>query len=200
EFSQRFNLGAVDKMLLDAAHDAEAIYQLLDQKRVEPIIDLNKRAKKNLETIGDIQISPEGVPICPIGKKMKPNGYDHTQNRQKWRCPLACGTKNTCENPCSTAKYGRTYHTKSKDNLRLFPKTSRETDKWKLIYKRRTSVERSNKREKIDYHLEAGNHRSTMMWYVRIFGIMMCQHIDAWYTHQEDELRFLKDHIFAQIA
>lgn len=200
EFSQRFNLGAVDKMLLDAAHDAEAIYQLLDQKRVEPIIDLNKRAKKNLETIGDIQISPEGVPICPIGKKMKPNGYDHTQNRQKWRCPLACGTKNTCENPCSTAKYGRTYHTKSKDNLRLFPKTSRETDKWKLIYKRRTSVERSNKREKIDYHLEAGNHRSTMMWYIRIFGIMMCQHIDAWYTHQEDELRFLKDHIFAQIA
>src|SRR5690625_5544090 len=34
EFSQRFNLGAVDKMLLDAAHDAEAIYQLIDHKNV----------------------------------------------------------------------------------------------------------------------------------------------------------------------
>lgn len=200
EFSQRFNLGAVDKMLLDAAHDAEAIYQLLDHKQVEPFIDLNKRAKKNIKTKSDIQISPEGVPICPMGKKMKPNGYDHTQNRQKWRCPLACGMKITCETPCSTAKYGRTYHTHSKDNLRLFPKTSRETDKWKLIYKRRTSVERSNKREKIDYHLEAGNQSSTMMWYVRIFGIIMCQHIDAWYAHQKDELAFLKVHIFPSVA
>jgi len=75
-------------------------------------------------------------------------------------------------------------------------KTSRETDKWKTIYKRRSSIERSNKREKIDYHLESGNHQSTMMWYVRIFGIMMCQHMDAWYAHQKDELAFLKGHIF----
>ena len=200
EFSQRFNLGAVDKMLLDAAHDAEAIYQLIDHKNVEPIIDLNKRMKRNTKTKSDIQISPEGVPICPIGKKMKPNGYDHTQNRQKWRCPLTCGTKNSCKTPCSTAKYGRTYHTHPKDNLRLFPKTSRETDKWKAVYKRRSSVERSNKREKIDYHLEAGRHRSTMMWYIRIYGIMMCQHIDAWYAHQKDELTFLKEHAFSSGA
>jgi len=200
EFSQRFTLSAVDKMLLDAAHDAEAIYQLIDHKQVEPIIDLNKRSKNNTKTGSDIQISSEGVPICPIGKKMKPNGYDKSKNRQKWRCPLACGTKNTCETPCSTATYGRTYHTHSKDNLRLFPKTSRETDKWKTIYKRRSSIERSNKREKIDYHLEAGKHRSTMMWYVRLFGIMMCQHMDAWYVNQEKELEYLKDHIFSQTA
>lgn len=90
---------------------------------------------------------------------------------------------------------GRTTH--SKNNLRLFPKTSRETDKWKAIYKRRSSIERSNKREKIDYHLEAGKHRSTMMWYVRIFAIMICQHMDAWYVHQEKELKFLKTKFFA---
>lgn len=200
EFSQRFSLGAVDKVLLDAAHDAEAIYQLIAHKNIEPIIDLNKRAKKTIETGTDIKLSPEGVPICPIGKKMKTNGYDCTQNRQKWRCPLACGTKNRCETPCSTAKYGRTYHTHNKDNLRLFPKTARETETWKSIYKRRTSVERSNKREKVDYHLEAGRHRSTMMWYVRIFGIMMCQHVDAWYAHQKDELTFLNTHIFSSVA
>lgn len=74
EFSQRFNLGAVNKMFLDAAHDTEAIYQLIDHKNVEPIIDLNKQMKKYTNTESDIQISPEGVPICPIGKKMKPNG------------------------------------------------------------------------------------------------------------------------------
>lgn len=200
EFMQRFTLGTFDKILLDAAHDAEAIYRLIDQQNQEPIIDLNKRGKKNTETGGDIQISPAGVPICPISKEMKPNGYDHTKNRQKWRCPLACGSKNTCEKPCSTAKFGRTFHTNSKDNLRLFPKTCRQSEQWKTIYKRRTSIERSNKREKVDYHLELGCHRSTMMWYIRIYGIMMCQHIDAWYAHSKEELRTLKDYIFPKAA
>lgn len=149
---------------------------------------------------GDIKISPQGIPICPIDKKMKPNGYDYTQHRQKWRCPLACGTKNTCKTPCSSAKYGRTYHAYTKANKRLFPKLSRETSQWKAIYKCRTSVERSNKREKVDYHLESGNHRSTMMWYMRLYGIMMCQHIDAWYRSQEQELDSLKGSIFSTIA
>lgn len=110
---------------------------------------------------------------------MRPNGYDKSQKRQKWRCTPSCG--------CSTAKYGRTYHTHSSDHLRLFPKTIRGSEKWKLIYQRRKSMERSNKREKIDYKLESGRHRSTQMWIMRIYGIMMCQHMDAWYLHQQVE-------------
>lgn len=200
EFSQRFALGTIDRLLLDAAHDAEAIYELLLHQKIEPFIDLNPRTKKNYSTESDIQISPKGIPICPIGKEMKPNGYDASQNRQKWRCPLACGTKNTCKNPCSTAKYGRTFHTFAKDNPRLFPKTPRSSDEWKLIYKRRTSVERSNKREKIDYHLEEGRHRSTKMWSIRIYGIMMCQHIDAWYAHRREELKELEQIIFSKVS
>ncbi len=199
EFSQRFSLSTIDKMLLDAAHDAEAIYELLVYHDIEPFIDLNLRTKKNYSTESDIQISPKGIPICPIGTQMKPNGYDVSQNRKKWRCPLACGTKNTCKNLCSTAKYGRTFHTFSKDNLRLFTKTPRSSDKWQLTYKRRTSVERSNKREKIDFHLEAGRHRSTKMWYIRLYCIMMGQHIDAWYSEQNETLK-LPELIFNQVA
>lgn len=189
EFAQRFSLGTVDKFLLDAAHDAEAIYELLEHQGIEPFIDLNPRTKKNFSSECDIQISPEGIPICPIGKEMKPNGYDKSQNRQKWRCPLTTGTKNTCKKPCSTAKYGRTFHTFSKDNLRLFPNTARSSEKWKLVYKRRTSIERSNKREKVDYQLEEGRHRSTKMWYIRVYCTMMCQHIDAWYSVKKDSLK-----------
>lgn len=192
EFAQRFTLGTLDKVLLDAAHDAEAIYRLIVHQDQEPIIDLNKRGKKNLKTESDIQISPEGIPICPKGRKMRPNGFDKSQKRRKWRCSPACD--------CSTAKYGRTFHTHSKDNLRLFPKTARDTEQWKAIYNHRTSVERSNKREKIDYHLEAGKHRSTMMWAIRIYGIMMCQHVDAWYAHRKEELQDLKDQFFPAIA
>ena len=192
EFKQRFSLGTVDKMLLDAAHDAEAIYLLLDHQNIEPFIDLNNRSKKNTPTDSDIQISPTGTPICPNGNEMKPNGFDKSQNRRKWRCSSSCG--------CSDAKYGRTYHTHSSDNLRLFPRTVRGSEKWKIIYKRRTSIERSNKREKVDYKLEAGRHRSTMMWYMRIYGIMICQHMDAWYVSQKDEWDKLKSTICPSAA
>ena len=41
-------------------------------------------------------------------------------------------------------------------------------------------VERSNKREKQDYKLEDEKHRTTKMWYCRLYGIMMCQHLDGW--------------------
>ncbi len=33
---------------------------------------------------------------------------------------------------------------------------------------------------KEDYKLEDGRHRSTKMWYCRLYGIMMLQHLDAW--------------------
>jgi len=201
EFSQRFNLGAVDKFLLDAAHDAGPIYELLLHQNIEPFIDLNVRGKKNTETNGDIQISPKGIPICPAGKEMKHDGFDYSQKRHKWKCPMMKKrTTNTCKKPCSNAKFGRTFHTSSQDNPRLFPNTPRDSDKWKLIYKRRTSAERTNKREKVDYKMEAGRHRSSMMWYVRIYGIMMCQHIDAWYSHQQEDLKGLKQLIFSQAA
>ncbi len=189
EFKQRFTLGAVDKMLLDAAHDAESIYLLLEHQGMEPFIDLNVRSKKNTvsKTASDIRISPKGIPICPKGKEMKPNGTDRKLHRRKWRCSPDCG--------CSTAKFGRTFYTKTSDDPRLFPKTPRDSEKWKLVYKRRTSIERSNKREKVDYKLESGRHRSTMMWYMRIYGIMICQHMDAWYVSQKDEWDKLKSTI-----
>jgi hypothetical protein len=50
EFSQWYTLGTVEKMLLDAAHDADAIYELLDHQSIEPFIDLNVRTKKNFST------------------------------------------------------------------------------------------------------------------------------------------------------
>lgn len=199
EFSQRSTLGTVEKWILDSAHDAGAIYDLILQQNSKPFIDLNIRSTKNLETDGDIRLSPQGIPICPANLEMKHNGFDHAQKRHKWRCPLMKNrTTCTCDNPCSDAKYGRTFHTQSWDNPRLFPEVPRGSDAWKLVYKRRTTVERSNKRAKIDYHLEAGRHRSTMMWMIRTYGIMMCQHMDAWYRHREDELKALIPQILPQ--
>ena len=83
---------------------------------------------------------------------------------------------------CGDLKYGRTVHIYHSDNPRLFNIPPRDSKQWKKEYDRRTSVERSNKREKEDYKLEDGRHRSTKMWYCRLYGIMMLQHLDAWET------------------
>ena len=90
------------------------------------------------------------------------------------------GISCTCENPCSNAKYGRTVHLVLKDNPRLFNDPPRSSKEWKREYNARTSAERSNKREKLDFKLEDGRHRSTKMWYCRLYLILMLQHLDAW--------------------
>ncbi|KJR44141.1 Transposase [Desulfosporosinus sp. I2] len=38
------------------------------------------------------------------------------------------------------------------------------------------------------------------MWYVRVYGIMMCQHMDAWYFHQKESFDGLKSLIFPQAS
>lgn len=188
EFSQRFSLGTVSRVILDAAHDAIGIYNLFTHHNVEPIIDLNSHTTKNIPLSGDFTLTPSGVPVCSANVEMKSNGFDHTKNCHKWRCGLTSGTVNTCSSPCSNAKYGRTFLTYLGENPRLITKTKRGSKEWTLIYNRRTSAERSNKREKVDYKLEAAHHRSTMMWYMRIFAIMMCQHMDAWHIHHKESL------------
>ena len=97
----------------------------------------------------------------------------------------------TCENPCSNAKYGRTIHLVLKDNPRLFNNPPRSSKEWKLEYNARTSAERSNKREKLDFKLEDGRHRSTKMWYCRLYHILMLQHLDAWDLPSESPLKKL---------
>ena len=72
--------------------------------------------------------------------------------------------------PVVTAARFRSHHTSP----------PRESDEWKLMYNKRTSSERCNKRIKLDYLLEAGKHHSTKFWYVRLYLIMMLIHMTSW--------------------
>ena len=94
-----------------------------------------------------------------------------------------------CDNPCYDAKYGRTVHLVMNDNPRLFNNPPRSSKEWKLEFNARTSAERSNKREKLDFKLEDGRHRSTKMWYCRLYHILMLQHLDAWDLPSESPLK-----------
>ena len=85
----------------------------------------------------------------------------------------------------------RTVHLVMKDNPRLFNEPPRSSKEWKVEFNARTSSERCNKRQKIDYKLEDGRYRSSKMWYCRLFAIMMCQHLDAWALPKTSRLKDL---------
>lgn len=177
----------IEKLLLDSAHDSMPVYLYCKDHNITPFIDLNKRGADQFLYKNSFTIGANGIPICSAGIPMKTDGVEKKKFRNKFRCPMFTRTKGCyCENPCSNAVYGRKVHTIVSDNPRLFCIPTRESKEWKNEYKRRTTVERSNKREKIDYKLEAGKHRSSKMWYCRLYAIMMLQHLDAWVTPDLD--------------
>lgn len=173
----------IEKLLLDSAQDAYSVYDYCKRQHITPFIDLNPGNSGNFKYKDDFTIDNDGIPICKLGLRMHKDGHEIAKHRAKYRCPksnrkLGC----FCEQPCSDAKFGRTVHVYHNDNPRLFNIPPRDSHAWKKEYNGRTSVERSNKREKEDYKLEDGRHRSSKMWYCRLFGIMMLQHLDAWET------------------
>ena len=186
----------VTKLLLDSAHDAMAYYEYCHAHGIQPFIDLNGKGGRPPVYKDDFTIGDDGVPICKEGFRMRRDGTETAKGRTKFKCPKirfageGCPVC-TCENPCSNAKYGRTVHLVLKDNPRLFNHPPRGSKEWELQYKARTSSERCNKREKIDYKLEDGRHRSSKMWYCRLFAIMMCQHLDAWALPKSSPLKDL---------
>ena len=182
----------VNKWLLDSAHDAMPYYLYCRKNGISPFIDLNEKRGIKVKYKDDFTIGKDGVPVCLAGLKMNHDGTEPSKARIKYRCPLA-SRKNgcSCEHPCSDSKYGRTVHLAMKDNPRLINFPPRDSEAWKKEYDARTSAERSNKREKIDFKLEDGRHHSTKMWYCHLYHILMLQHMDAWDLPFESTLRKL---------
>ena len=171
----------VSEILLDSAHDAMAVYRLCLDNSINPIIDLNERNASGFKYRDNFTVGKDGVPVCRAGLKMCRDGCERNRMRIKYRCPNAFYADGVhCEHKCSDSPYGRVVHIATKDNPRIFTIPPRDSKEWKTKYNKRTSSERCNKREKEDYLLESGRHRSSKMWYCRLYCIMMCQHLDAW--------------------
>jgi len=182
----------ISNLLLDSAHDAMPLYKYCKRKGITPFIGLNEKRGIKVKYKDDFTIGKDGVPICKEGRRMNHDGSGPSKNRIKFRCPLASRKYGcSCEHPCSDSRYGRTVHLATKDNPRLINIPPRDSDEWKTQFNARTSAERSNKREKYDFLLENGRHRSTKMWYCRLYNIMMLQHLDAWDLPYESALRKL---------
>ena len=151
-------------------------------------IDNELESKKNAQGEEEKNIfvlDQRGLPICPMNLEMKPNGTDSKKGYIKFRCPLMKKDNDgnmicTCPNPCSSSKYGKDYCVNLTDNLRLLNSPPRGSDEWKKTYNSRTSSERCNKRIKIDFQIEKTGHRSTFLWYLHVYLIMMLLHVSAW--------------------
>lgn len=177
--------------MLDSAHDAYAIYELLHHYDVAAFIDLNLRAQGMGSCRDGFSLTKEGLPVCPAGHIMAYHGFCKDRQRHKWRCPK---TRKkwlvSCDSPCSVSPYGRVFYTREKDNLRFFTRIPRGSKLFKARFRRRTTVERFFKRIKEDYLFERKTKtRSSMNWYFRAFAVSMCTHIDAWVKHFNLDMR-----------
>ena len=69
---------------------------------------------------------------------------------------------------------------RSRNTVRLFTKTPRDSKAWNKVYAMRSSSERSFKRIKIDYEIERSRVRSRKNWYFFIYFAAMNCHLDVW--------------------
>ncbi len=128
---------------------------------------------------------------------MKHDGYCDDRMRIKWRCPLKAQKHFpnnyvcTALNYCSPSLYGRTVYTYPEQNLRLFTKTPRGSTEWKNTFNKRSGSERTFKRKKTDYNIEAVRVRSHTHWFTRYALTAMCQHIDAWIANDKTNFKEL---------
>lgn len=97
--------------------------------------------------------SNTGRPICAAGFECIRDGFEKARNRHKFRCPFAFKKENSCplKDKCTKSKYGRVFRIKVENDLRLFGVIQYNSQKWKTIYKDRTSCERMNNRILNDY-------------------------------------------------
>lgn len=161
-----------DTFLGASAFDSIETYGLLHNhfhfSRV--LIPYNPRNESPLKKVG---YNEYGYPTCPNNSSlaMKHLGITKEKGRSdriKWGCPRMQYKKGqwtcNCDNPCSTAKKGRTTYTYENLDFRMFPGVQRDSDEWDSLYKIRTIVERAINHLKINMCVagrKSRNHTTT---------------------------------------
>ena len=179
--------------LADGAMDNYPTYKLLSKWGMIPFIPLDSNARTDYQKPhpGILCFDENLQPICMGGIPYKHCGFSYPKGI-KYRCWFDYhGIDKPCS--CSNSPYGRTIYIKPDYDVRLFPPVPRSSDSFKSIFKRRTSVERSNKRILVDYSIEAGNCRSSKQRFCRATLATINIHLDAWIKHSQFSLVCLLD-------
>jgi hypothetical protein len=146
-----------EAVIADAGYDSTAncryvLKEFKPGQRTLPIIKMrvtHKKADRDKPFAGATSLCTElGTQLCDSGHKMVYAGRDG--DYLKWRCPVACGKAAECTafGRCSASAYGTVRKISIWEDPRRFPGLSRESKKWKRLYRKRTAVERVNARLK----------------------------------------------------
>jgi hypothetical protein len=194
DFNKSLPLASIDNLILDSAHDNYPTYNFLSRHSINAIIALNKTPRGN-KIYDSLAVNPQGIPICKNNCKMTFGGNCKGRHRLKWRCPLATSSVTACEYKasCSSSAYGRTFYTKPDDDPRLFTIVPRGSQKWKDLFKRRSSAERVNTRLLNDYELERHASLSKKVWSLWTMIHSINIHLDAHVKYKSINSNFIKN-------
>ena len=103
----------IEKLLLDSAHDAYAVYEYCRREHITPFIDLNPGHTGHFTYKDDFTIDDDGVPVCKMGLRMHKDGYEaafvnipvHRQNMEEPYTSLPMTIQG-----CSTYRQGTLKH------------------------------------------------------------------------------------------
>lgn len=155
--------------IMDSGYDFVDNYNyIINKTSGQAIIAYNKRGS---------YAPPEGLnenlhPICSMGYELTYWGKDG--DYLKFRCPHAV-SKVDCPqgtNWCSNSSYGYCLKINYKKNHRFFSYPIRGSEKWQLIYNKRTSIERCNSRLK--EYLNVDNIRSAGIAKAKTWSLLNC--------------------------
>ena len=140
----------IQSVIADAGYDSQDnCSYVLRELGALPIIKMRIDEGPDAEcTTSLCRCTELGVPLCDEDSKMRYAGRDGAY--LKWRCPAvvdgrAC--RCTVDN-CSTSTYGRVLKVRIAEDPRRFPGLSRDSLKWKRLYRKRSACERVNARLK----------------------------------------------------
>ncbi|TYQ12900.1 UNVERIFIED_CONTAM: hypothetical protein Cloal_3938 [Acetivibrio alkalicellulosi] len=200
EFRKLYPNLPVKNFLADGAMDNYYTYRLLSKWGIIPFIPLDSNARVNNTKPhpGILCFDHNNEPICIGGIPYKNCGFTFPKGI-KYRCWFDYyGIEKPCS--CSDSSYGRTIYIKPDYDLRLFPPVPRNSEAFKEMFKRRTSVERSNKRMLVDYNIEAGRCRSSKHRFSRATFAVVNTHLDAWIKHNNFSITNLLSEVGTEAA
>jgi len=182
----------------DGHHDTSAHYRYFRDKQIVPVIPFGDKNNVILHLISnpDLQLTPEGFPLCPAGKLLRHHAFDKARNVHVFACPAKrnthrfgksvyvfhpqdCPRKIDCNPQSSLAPL---VYIHADENPRLFPPIPRNTDHFKSIMNMRSATERCN--AVIDsFHLDRSS-RNADYGLIRLTLVNICQHAVAQYDER----------------
>lgn len=193
-FARHHSQARIERISVDAIHDAHAYYRYLVDHRIRYAIPYAKQPAACLELGKEGALfTDKGVPLCLGGLPMRLHGQDR-QGRKMYACPVKratrrdgrqvylahredCPRQALCE-PLSTL--GPIVHVNREIDPRIHPEIPRGSREYKQLSKMRTSAERSNSMKKERFRGKYTKTRVMPYAYIRLALSSLLEHSRVW--------------------